>query len=533
MIRGIFILLFFVCIPFFVWSQPRLVVGIVVDQMRYDYLQRYADRFCDSGFKRLMGDGFTYSNAQYNYVPTYTGPGHASIYTGTTPSNHGIIANDWFDRNKGDLLYCSEDDGVESVGSKNKGMSPKNLYSTTITDQLALSTSGQSKIIGISVKDRGAILPAGHAATGAFWFDPKSGKMQSSTWYGKELPKWMEAFNKEGKALSYLDQTWNTLYPIASYTASAPDNNAYEGQLNKGADPVFPYDLKALQKDWGYKLLSFTPFSNSYLVDAAIAAIKGEDMGKDEISDFLCLSFSATDYAGHFFGPQAVEIEDMYLRLDREIARLLYTLDKEVGRGNYSVFLTADHGANEVPKQLNEYGMPGGVFRIDSVQARLEMALQSEFGQNLMHGIYNEQVYLNHQKIKELNLSVFQVSAFCKEILEEEEGFYAVYSLNDIMSSEAEYPTLIRQGYHPKRSGDLFIQTMPGWMEHWSYGTTHGSGYSYDTHVPILLYGYGVQKGQSSRKVYITDIASSMSLILGIQFPSANTGEILKEAIGY
>ena len=533
MIRGFLILLLFLSSTFRAWSQPQLVVGIVVDQMRYDYLQRYADRFCDSGFKRLMGNGFTYSNAQYNYVPTYTGPGHASIYTGTTPSNHGIIANDWFDRGKGDLLYCAEDAGVESVGSKNKGMSPKNLFSTTITDQLALSTSRQSKIIGISVKDRGAILPAGHAATGAFWFDPKLGKMQSSSWYGKELPKWMEAFNRKGKALSYLDQSWNTLYPITSYSASAPDNNAYEGQLKKGADPVFPYDLKELQKDWGYKLLSFTPFSNSYLVDAAIAALIGEKMGKDAICDFLCLSFSATDYAGHFFGPQAVEIEDMYLRLDRDIARLLYVLDQEVGKGNYSVFLTADHGANEVPKQLNDYGMPGGVFRLDSIQACLEMALENQFGDKLIHGIYNEQVYLNHSKIAELNLALDQVAAFCKQVLVQEEGFYAVYTLSEIMTGKSEYHALIRNGYHPKRSGDVFIQTMPGWMEHWSYGTTHGSGYSYDTHVPILLYGYGIQQGSSSRKVFITDIAPSMSLILGIQFPSANTGEILKEAIGH
>jgi len=514
-------------------AQPKVMVGIVVDQMRYDYLERYGDRFCDSGFKRLMDDGFTFTNAQYNYVPTYTGPGHASIYTGTTPSNHGIVANDWYDRNKGDLMYCAEDSNTSLLGGVGKGMSPQNLYSTTLTDQLALATNKRSKIIGISVKDRGAILPAGHAATGAYWFDPKIGKLISSAWYGEKLPEWLMTFNKKSHALNYLNQTWNTLYPINTYTASAPDDNLYEGQLAKGKAAVFPYNLKELQLDWGYKLLSFTPFSNTYLVDAALAAIDAEHFGEDEYCDFLCLSFSATDYAGHFFGPQSVEIEDMYLRLDLEIARLLSAMDAKFGKGNYSVFLTADHGANEVPKLLNDYGMPGGVFRADSMQAKLELALIAQYGANLSLGIHNEQVYLNHTKMAEMKLQRSEVAAFCQEILQGETGVYAVWTLNEVMTGQTEYLTLIRNGYHPKRSGDVFIQTMPGWMEHWSYGTAHGSGYSYDTHVPILMCGYGIQQGKSSRKVSITDIAPSMSEVLGIQYPNGCTGQVLFEAIGY
>jgi len=531
--RGFFLLLAGLITQVGLWAQPKMVVGIVVDQMRYDYLQRYQSRFSDSGFKRLMGEGFTYSNAQFNYVPTYTGPGHASIYTGTTPSNHGIVANDWYDRQRGDMMYCSEDTSATLVGGVGKGMSPKNMYSSTMTDQLALATSKRSKIIGISVKDRGAILPAGHAANGAFWYDAKTGKLQSSNWYGEELPAWMTAFNKQGKALKYLDQTWNTLYPVASYTASAPDDNAYEGQFYKGRAPVFPYDLKELQKDWGYKLLSFTPYSNSFLVDASIAAIEGEHMGEDEYCDFLCLSFSATDYAGHFFGPQAVEIEDMYLRLDLEIARLLKELDSKLGKGNYTVFLTADHGANEVPAQLMDYGIPGGVFRIDSIQAKLTQILTAKYGASLLLGIYNEQIYLDHAKIVELDLDMEAVIETCQAALKGEEGIYAVWSLEDVFEGQSPYLELIRNGYHPKRSGDLFMQTMPGWMEHWQYGTTHGSGYTYDTHVPILMYGYGIMAGKSSRKVCITDIAPSISEILGIQYPSACTGLVLKEAIGY
>lgn len=526
-----FLLLF---IGFKSYAQPNLVVGIVVDQMRYDYLQRYQARFCDSGFKRLMGEGFVYANAHYNYVPTQTGPGHASIYTGTTPAYHGIVANDWYDRSRGDMMYCAEDTLVNIIGGKGKGMSPKNMLATTVTDQLVLAYGRKSRVIGLSIKDRGAILPAGHAGKGAFWYDSKSGKLQSSDWYGEKLPEWVEAFNKRGLALKYLDQTWNTLYPLSSYyETSWTDDNPYEGGLIKGQPAVFPYDLKEIQKNRGYGLLSFTPFGNSFLTDAALAAIAGEQLGADGRKDFLCISYSCTDYAGHLFGPQSIEVEDMYLRLDREIARLLHTLDQKLGKGNYTVFLTADHGANEVPALLGDMGIRAGIYNNDSMAKRIEAAMIAELGENLLLGVYNEQVYLNTERIHQKAIQMEWVESIVQRALAGSDGVCRVWTKSEINSSLDEYAVLIRNGYHPLRSGDLFIQTLPGWMEYWQQGTTHGSGYSYDTHIPILFYGYGVQNGLSSRKVAITDIAPSLSLILGIQQPNACTGLPLQEMLGY
>lgn len=531
--RALFSFLFCMIACLAAQAQPKLVVGIVVDQMRFDYLTRYGSRFCDSGFKRLMNEGFSYENGQYNYVPTYTGPGHASIYTGTTPSVHGIIGNDWYDRMRGDFMYCTEDSGAKMLGAKGGGQSPKNLLSSTLTDQLALATQFRSKIVGISVKDRGAVLPAGHAATGAFWYDSKTGKLVSSSWYGSELPAWLNTFNKQGKALHYLDQVWNPLYPLNTYTASAPDDNPYENSLEKGGRPVFPYDLKALQADWGYKLLSFTPFSNTYLVDATLAAIEGEKLGESGVSDFLCLSFSGPDYMGHHFGPQAVEMEDAYLRLDLEIARLLYELDMRLGKGNYTVFLTADHGGNEVPALLKEHGMYAGLLQLDSMDKRVKKAVIDHFADSLVLGIVNEQVYFDHDLMAEKGLDPDEVARVVSEALKGFPGVYRTYTVNELMTGLDPALEKFRNGYHPLRSGDLIIHTLPGWMDHGAKGTTHGSGYSYDTRIPMLFYGYGVKPGKSSREVAITDIAPSISLILGIQFPNGNTGKPLPEMLGY
>lgn len=516
-------------------DKPRLVVGIVVDQMRQDYLSRFADRFCDSGFKRLQNEGFSYDNGHYNYIPTYTGPGHASIYTGTTPAYHGIVANDWYDRLKGDFTYCAEDSTAKGVGSaKTKGMSPKNLLTTTVTDELALATQFRSKIVGLSIKDRGAILPAGHTANGAFWYDNKSGKMVSSDWYAKELPAWITAFNQRGLPLQYLDNTWVTLFPLTTYTASAPDNNPYENSLKKGADPVFPYNLKELQSEWGYQLLTYTPYSNTFLTQAAYAAIEGEQMGQDEVTDFLCLSYSAPDYIGHFFGPQAVELEDTYLRLDREIAALLHYLDTKVGKGNYTVFLTADHGGNEVVSLLQDHRISAGLLQTDAMIQGVKTGLFQAFGDSLLLSLTNEQLYLDRDRVSSLKLNYEEVCKKAAELVMHYPGIQAAGTYQDLipLGHDPMYAMLLR-GYHPQRSGDVLLLTSPGWMEYRSKGTSHGSGYSYDTRVPFLFMGAGVRHGRSSRKVAITDIAPSISLILGISFPNGTTGTPLTEMLGY
>jgi predicted AlkP superfamily pyrophosphatase or phosphodiesterase len=360
---------FLFCFNFLAFAQqqkPKLVVGIVIDQMRYDYLDRYWNKFGNDGFKKIINNGFNCKNTHYNYMPTYTGPGHASIYTGTTPENHGIIANDWYDKRQKKYVYCAEDTTVKTIGSTSKDglMSPKNMITTTITDQLKLNTNFKGKVIGISLKDRGAILPAGHKADAAYWFEGKNtGKWISSSYYFNELPKWVQEVNKKNSANTYLNSPWNTLLPIAEYTASIADNNPYEGLFEGEKTPTFPHNLPALRdSNENYSLIKNTPFGNNITTEMALAAIIGEKLGEDEITDFLALSYSSPDYIGHQFGPMSVEVQDNYLRLDQDIAQLLTYLESKFGKDEVLIFITADHGAVDVPQFLIDNHIPAGYF---------------------------------------------------------------------------------------------------------------------------------------------------------------------------
>ena len=311
-------------------DKPKLVVGIVVDQMKMEYLYRFSDDFSSNGFKRLIQEGFTYHNMHYNFMPTYTAPGHATIYTGAVPAVHGIVGNEWFNKATGKELYCTDDEQVKTIGDgteKEGMMSPRNLQSTTITDELKLATNFKGKVIGISIKDRGAILPAGHFADWAFWYS-KTGAFISSTYYGEKLPDWVTQFNNEKNYFPYLEKGWSLLKPIETYNESLVDDNPYEGKLYKKS-PVFPYDLKEMYEANDAGVLRVTPFGNDVLANLAKRAIEKENLGKDDITDFLAVSFSSTDYIGHTFGPRSIEIQDTYLRLDLTIADFLNYLDKE------------------------------------------------------------------------------------------------------------------------------------------------------------------------------------------------------------
>lgn len=363
-------------------TKPKLVVGIVVDQMRYDYLTRFYNRYGEGGFKRLMNDGFNLTNNHYNFVPTYTAPGHASIYTGTSPMNNGIIGNNWFDKFENRSIYNASDDTVEPVGTTNAEgkMSPRRLLTTTVTDELELHTQGRSKVIGISIKDRGAILPAGHAADAAYWYrGGGEGTFISSSFYINELPQWVKDYNASNPSQPYMRE-WNTLYPLSTYTASGTDLNDFEKAPRGKETATFPYDLPALQdENGGYSLLKATPYGNSLVADFAIAALKNEQMGMDAIPDFLAISFSSTDYVGHQYGVNAVELEDTYLRLDLELERLLNALDHQVGNDNYTVFLTADHGAVNNPAYLQSQGIAAGYFENDALEQFLTAQLKIKY----------------------------------------------------------------------------------------------------------------------------------------------------------
>lgn len=523
-------------------ERPKLVVGIVVDQMRQEYLYRYHDKFGDAGFKRMINEGFMLKNAHYNYSPTVTGPGHASIYTGTTPAIHGIIGNDFYDKATKKIINCVEDSAYQPVGNDqgNGDISPSRLLSSTVTDELKLFTQKKAKVIGISFKDRGAVLPAGHMADAAYWYDSKSGKFITSTFYMTKLPEWVTRFNAQNLADKYLSQEWKTLLPIDKYVESGPDDSPYEVRFSGKDRSTFPYALSQLRdKNENYGLLSHTPFANDYLTQMANAAIVGEQLGKDNTSDFLCVSYSAPDAVGHDKGPNSVEIEDVYLRLDKNIEQLLQRLDTEVGKDNYTVFLTADHAVADVPQYLKDNKMPAGYFKID-LKADLDKFLSSYFpGKSFIENVSNNQIFLNQESFQKdpraSGMEMFLVTELIGKYLMSLDGvanYYTEGMLRQANFDEGGIKGSVIRGFHPKRSGDIAFVLEPGWTKSDSpQGTTHGSPYSYDTHVPILFYGKGIKNGSSASYHRITDIAPTISVLLKIKFPSGNTGLPIQEVL--
>lgn len=511
-------------------SVPKLVVGVVVDQMRYDFIYRYWNKYGDGGFKKLLGEGFFCRNTNYNYMPTFTGPGHASIYTGTTPSVHGIIANNWYSRENKGMVYCSGDKKVQPVGTGSPAgqMSPRNMLTTTICDELRLSNNMRSKVIGIAMKDRGAILPAGHSANAAYWYDKATGNWITSTHYMKNLPDWVIGFNKKELAKSYLSKPWTTLLPIEQYTESTADDNKYEEKFSGETAPVFPHNLPELAKyNDGPALLFSTPFGNSFTKDFAIETIKAENMGKGEFTDFLALSFSSTDIVGHQFGVNAIETEDTYLRLDKDIAELLKFLDDHLGRHNYLLFLTADHGAVENPQYLNDMKLPGGFVSMKAPLDSLKRALFKLYGDSLLLNYSNQQIYLKQNVLDQRKMNVLGIERAVADYMLRFNGVAGTMTATALSNNDftTGHNRLLQNGFHPKRSGDVLLNFYPGYIEHAKTGTTHGAPYSYDTHVPLIWFGATVKNGSSDAPVDITDIAPTVAMFLNIQFPSGCTGK--------
>ena len=517
-------------------QRPKLVVGIVVDQMKVDYLNRFYDDFSNDGFKRLMNNGFVFQNMHYNYVPTYTAPGHASIYTGTTPATHGIVGNEWFSRTLGKDVYCTDDASVKTVGEgtdKEGAMSPKNLQTTTITDELRLSTNFKGKVIGMSLKDRGAILPAGHFANGAFWLS-KTGSFISSTFYGEKLPDWVTKFNVEKHYLPYLSKDWTLLKPIATYNESMADDNVYEGKLYGSKTPTFPYNLKEMFEKNDASVIRNTTFGNDLLAEFAMKAIENEGLGKDEITDFLTVSFSSTDYVGHELGPRSMELQDTYLRLDQTIADLLMYLDKNVGKDNYLLFLTADHAGAENATYLKDNKLNVTSVLPKEILKGLSKFSTDTFGEDLILDYSNFNLYFNKNIIKTKNLDVMAVKQTFKTYLMNQTQVKFVFTEEEILASNGNnyYLNCVAKGYDVTQNGDLVIIDKPGYIEYKTTGTSHGTPYSYDTHVPLLFYGWNIKKGESFDRKVITQIAPTLALKLKITIPNGSESSVLTEILG-
>lgn len=512
-------------------AKPKLVVGIVVDQMRYDYVYRFWDKLSNDGFKRLINQGYNCRNTNYNYVPTFTGPGHTSIYTGTTPSVHGIISNSWYERESGKIVYCAEDNSVKPVGStaEEGKRSPQRMLTTTVGDQLRLGTNMQSKVIGIALKDRGAILPAGHTANAAYWYDGTTGNWISSTFYMKELPKWVTDFNLKGLPKKYLSENWDTI-PGTNYKECQPDDNKYEGLFKGETKPVFPHKLPQLLAENGQLgLIRTTPAGNTLTKDFAEATILGEQLGKGTTTDFLCVSFSSTDYIGHMYGPQSMEIEDCYLKLDKEIADFLKFLDNYNGKNNTLVFLTADHGVVETPQYLTDIKIPSGYFDEKVAIDSLKRSLKLTYGDTLVLAYENDQIFLNRKFIADKEYNKSEIEKFAANFMMRFKGVAATMTASAL--SENEYSRipqkLVQNGYNYKRSGDVCVILEPGWFGEWGRktGSTHGAPWSYDTHVPLYWWGWKIKSGSSEQAINITDIAPTVCMFLNIQFTDGCTGQ--------
>lgn len=507
-------------------SSPKLVVGMMVDQMRWDYLYRFQARFGNNGFKRILREGFSCENTFISYAQTVTAAGHASVYTGSVPAINGIMGNEWYDRSLKREVYCVEDKEVSIVGGGGKGepMSPKNLWTTTVTDELKLATNFRSKVIGVAIKDRGSILPAGHKPDAAYWYEGSSGRFVSSTWYMKELSTWAEDFNKRKIVDSLYTLNWNLSFPFESYVQSDLQNAYYK------TNP-FPRKLEGnIGKN--YSSIASTPWGNTLTLAFSKAAIEAEKMGADSIPDFLAISLSSPDYIGHAFGPNSVEVEDNYLKLDRDLADFFNYLDKKVGKGQWTFFLTADHAVSHSPGFNAVNQLPGKAMKSTK---NAETATMQKFGlKKLVAASANYQLYLDRPYLDSIQVDFAAVKAHLISELNKEADVLIAFDNANISAANlpSEYKELFQKGYNTKMGGDIQVVYKSGYFFTGNpLGSTHGSMYPYDSHIPLLWMGWGIRQGASYRKVYMSDIAGTVAALLKIQMPSGNVGSVIEEVI--
>lgn len=515
-------------------ARPKLVVGIVVDQMRWDYLYRFYDRYTDKGFKRLLNEGFSCESAYINYIPSATAVGHSTIFSGSVPAIHGITGNVWIDRNTGNSMYCTGDSTVKTVGSTTKAgqMSPRNLLATTISDELRIATNFRSKVIGISLKDRASILPVGHNPTGAYWFDDSSGNFITSTYYMPELPDWVRKFNDQKNVERLVSNGWNTLYPINTYTQSTADNISWERKFRSETASVFPHDIAKIYKA-DRSSFRRTPFGNTFTLDFANAAIEANQLGMDDDTDFLTINCASTDYVGHMFGPNSIEVEDVYLRLDKDLGSFFEGLDKKLGKGNYLVFLTADHGAGN-SYQFNKLNkLPSGLLDTAAIVSGLNKKLEEKYAaDNIVSLMTGNQIYFNYELIDKKKFNFSEIKEDAVNFIRRQPGVAFAVDMDKLEQSTIPGPvkTILGNSYNFKRSGDIQIVNEPGFNGP-PTGASHGSWNPYDVHIPLLFMGWGVKHGVSNNRVNMTDIAPTVASFLHIQIPSGAIGKPIIEVL--
>ncbi len=530
-------------------SAPRLVLQITVDQLRGDLPARYDDRLTEGGFRYLMEKGTWYIDAHYQHANTETAVGHATLATGADPSRHGIVANDWINQKTGAFVYNTEDKRHHIIGREPKaheGVSPRNLAASTFGDELVVNNGGRSRVFSVSIKDRGAILPGGHAGK-AFWFSKNSGNFVTSTYYYNDYPSWVKQWNAAKPADAYRDKSWELLNDRSSYVFGQMDDRPYEADL-KPLGRTFPHPLGGETK-YFYLLLTLTPVGDVLTLDFAKALIDNEKLGQNDTGapDYLQISFSSTDYIGHLFGPSSLETEDNILRLDRTLADLFQFIDKKVGLDHTLIVLSADHGAPEAPEYMATLGLSTGRFAFDwfKTAGPLTKALQKKFGRdNLISGHSHPYLYLNLEAISSAGLDQADVERFVADELMKIPGIAYALTRSDMLAgriTESPIQNQIRRSFHPTRSGNIHMVPEQYWFLHsteeaekmgiGSIAAIHGSPWAYDTYVPIFFAGSGVPARIIGRRVAPTDIAATLAAYLGIKPPSGSVGNVLTEVL--
>ena len=543
-----------------VQKRPKLVLLIAVDQFRYDYLERFGDLFGTNGFRRLLNGGASWTQSNYDHMPTYTAPGHGTMMTGAYPAESGIIGNEWLDRASGKRVTSVSDESVKLLGGlpNDPASSPRRLMASTVGDELRLATNDRAKVIGISVKDRSAILPAGRHANAAYWFSWTSGTMVSSTYYFPQLPAWVTNFNDAKPADKYFGMKWERVLPESEYLKRAgADNPSWENVQGSGDTNLFPHTItggaKSPDRNF-YTALDYSPFINELLVSFAEQAIVNEQLGQDDDTDVLTVSFSANDYVGHRFGPYSQEVMDVTLRTDRNIATLLDFIDARVGLANTLIALTADHGVSPIPEHAAALGLGGGRIPFASVMGKIQAAISARYNPQgktpdpsadyllrvteagtTREWFINNNIYFNYDALRRDGVNIEEFSQVVVAAALSVPGIARCFSRLQLLRGATSITDPIERralhGFYPARSGDVVMVAEPYKYIAETITATHGSPYSYDTHVPTVIMGAGVNPGRYLEPASPADIAPTLSTLLRITAPTNSTGRVLIEAL--
>ena len=520
-------------------DKPKLIVGIIVEQMRYDQLERFRSRLGQTGIRRLLNEGTTCQNASFQYTLTQSAPGHATIATGTEPAWHGITSDSWYLPLRNEIINCTGDPNARAAGgSQEYGQhSPVNMQSSTFADELKMASGKKAKLFGVGMKEHTAILSAGHSADAAYWFDYKTGSWISSSWYIDSLPAWVNDFNALRYPEAFVMGKWELYRPVEDYHDCISDANKFETGFN--GKNAFPYELARINRRgnpapaYDLTMLRETPYGNTLTTSFAKKLIEKEKLGSDDITDFLSICYTSTDYIGRRFGPSSFEMADAIFRLDREIGDLLSYLVDSIGKMNVLVYFSASHGISEIPGILENHRIPSGYFNRDQALNLLGSYLRALYGNGeWIKGYYERQIYLNRILIEDSGISLEEVQKKAARFIVQLSGVstaypHSAFEINDF--GEGNLKRIINN-FSPQRTGDVIITFKPGWIEKTGdYATNHNSPYEYDSHVPLIWYGWSVDRGVVTRKVNMADIAPTLSSLLKVSFPNACTGEPLFE----